>query len=108
MCNHKTRQSILVVISLLSFTLSKYTAYTQTPITNPSTGNTKPTTALHTTTPPSNKTIDLSGKVIDAESNAPVPFANIQIIGTQQGAVSNEDGFFILKNATLTRSIKHF
>ncbi|HVO76019.1 MAG TPA: TonB-dependent receptor [Ignavibacteriaceae bacterium] len=34
------------------------------------------------------------GRITDAQTNEPLPFANILIIGTNYGAASNENGFF--------------
>src|SRR5438445_12033995 len=34
----------------------------------------------------------ISGRVIDAASNAPVPSAQVQIVGTTRGAVTGDDG----------------
>jgi len=39
---------------------------------------------------------ELRGKVIDAENNDPVPFANIVVEGTQIGSTSDMDGNFII------------
>lgn len=42
----------------------------------------------------------IKGKVIDANTNQPLPFTNIVIRGTQTGATSNEDGTFIINDVT--------
>jgi len=47
----------------------------------------------------------LSGKVMDATSKEPIPFANIQIKGTKTGTQANFDGFFSLKTSQLSDSI---
>ena len=41
--------------------------------------------------------VTYSGRVIDAESNKPVVFANVYLHGTSLGTVTNSDGEFILK-----------
>lgn len=38
--------------------------------------------------------IQFSGFVIAADSSAPVPYANIKVIGEPRGAISNPEGFF--------------
>ena len=37
----------------------------------------------------------IRGKIFDFETNAPLPFANISILGKNIGTVSNSDGYFI-------------
>ena len=37
---------------------------------------------------------NLTGRVIDASSNAPVPSAQVQVVGTTRGAVTGDDGRF--------------
>lgn len=52
--------------------------------------------------------INLSGKVVDGQTGAPIPGANILIAGTSQGTVSGADGAFSLQLApqkTLTLSV---
>ena len=39
----------------------------------------------------------LSGRLLDAQSQAPIPFANIGIPGTETGTLSNSDGSFSLQ-----------
>jgi len=39
----------------------------------------------------------LEGRVLDAESDAPLAGANVQILGTQRGTATNDDGRFSLK-----------
>ncbi|OJJ15344.1 hypothetical protein BKI52_38670 [marine bacterium AO1-C] len=41
-------------------------------------------------------TIDISGKVKDITTGELLPFANIRILGTRRGTVTNVDGFFAL------------
>ncbi|MBL7998426.1 MAG: TonB-dependent receptor [Candidatus Kapabacteria bacterium] len=43
----------------------------------------------------------LRGKVVDAESSAPLPGVTIRIEGTTRGAISKRDGSFLLKVETL-------
>jgi hypothetical protein len=38
----------------------------------------------------------LSGLILDAKTNAPLPAANVQISGTYKGTISNTDGFFVI------------
>lgn len=40
----------------------------------------------------------VEGTVIDLETHEPIPFANIQVNGGTQGALSDEDGHFIIRN----------
>ncbi|HEY1056875.1 MAG TPA: DUF5686 family protein, partial [Emticicia sp.] len=47
----------------------------------------------------------LSGKVMDAATKEPIPFANIQIKGTKIGAQANFDGFFSLKTTQASDSM---
>ncbi len=42
----------------------------------------------------------LSGKVVDAISNEPLPFVNVLVSGTTNGAVSDENGHFEFRNLT--------
>ncbi|HAS40509.1 MAG TPA: hypothetical protein DCS93_08520 [Microscillaceae bacterium] len=46
------------------------------------------------TSPPT--TIDISGKVKDITTGELLPFANILVLGTRRGTVTNVDGFFTL------------
>jgi hypothetical protein len=39
----------------------------------------------------------IEGKVTEAASNKPVPFANVVIYGTTTGTLTDEDGYFIIK-----------
>ena len=41
--------------------------------------------------------ITVTGTVLDAESNTPLPETNIQIAGTNKGATSDFDGLFSQK-----------
>ncbi len=41
------------------------------------------------------------GFVIDKESDAPIPFANVVVKNTNVGAVANDEGYFILSNVPL-------
>lgn len=41
--------------------------------------------------------IQITGQVIHAKTGAPVPFANVAIVGKPLGTVTNEDGQFILR-----------
>ena len=47
----------------------------------------------------------LTGKVMDATSKEPIPFANIQIKGTKIGTQANFDGFFSLTTSQKADSI---
>ena len=38
----------------------------------------------------------IKGKITDASNNEPIPFANVLVVGTQTGAVSDLDGKFII------------
>ncbi|WP_347839331.1 TonB-dependent receptor [uncultured Draconibacterium sp.] len=42
----------------------------------------------------------LTGKVVDAVSNEPLPFVNILVSGTNNGTVSDENGHFEFRNLT--------
>jgi hypothetical protein len=42
--------------------------------------------------------IVLKGRIVDATTNEPIPFANILVVGKQQGATSNVDGEFLLSS----------
>jgi hypothetical protein len=37
---------------------------------------------------------DLYGRIYDATTKQPIPFANVVVIGTNNGAATNEDGYF--------------
>lgn len=41
---------------------------------------------------------EISGKVLDLDTNEPLPFATVSIKNTQTGVVSDESGHFIIKN----------
>ena len=43
---------------------------------------------------------EISGKVVDKETNKVIPFANITIKGTSIGVTSNENGMFSIKHTT--------
>lgn len=47
----------------------------------------------------------ISGKVTDAQTNEPIPFANIALKGKNTGVSTDFDGKYSLKTATLTDSI---
>ncbi|BDC99468.1 hypothetical protein PEPS_17490 [Persicobacter psychrovividus] len=38
--------------------------------------------------------IVLRGQVVDDQTNAPIPFATLEVLGTSVGTVANEEGFF--------------
>lgn len=40
----------------------------------------------------------ISGKILDKNTNEPLPFATIKVIGSNNGTISKEDGTFILTN----------
>lgn len=40
----------------------------------------------------------LSGKVLDAVSNEPLPFVNVLVSGTNTGAVTDDEGHFLISN----------
>jgi len=42
----------------------------------------------------------IKGYILDAETNEPIPFANIVLVGTQNGAAANIDGEFNLTNVS--------
>lgn len=44
---------------------------------------------------------DLSGKVLDAQTGQPVPYASVSLVGTTQGTSSNAEGEFKLRGAKL-------
>ena len=46
---------------------------------------------------------EIIGKVLDADTKAPLPFANISLNNSSIGTTTNEDGDFILKNVPLGR-----
>lgn len=39
---------------------------------------------------------DINGQVIDIDTNEPLPYATIKIVGNSQGAVSDENGIFVI------------
>jgi hypothetical protein len=39
----------------------------------------------------------IKGRVLNAENGIPLYGANVIIVGTEQGAISNKDGYFIVK-----------
>lgn len=51
------------------------------------------------------QTIDVSGIVVYAEDNEPVIGANVQVKGTQQGAITDIDGKFIFKGLPLSSKL---
>lgn len=48
----------------------------------------------------------LQGKIIDQLTGAGIPFASINIVGTNNASVSNENGEFILKSATFPAKLR--
>ncbi|WP_075348845.1 TonB-dependent receptor [Algoriphagus marinus] len=40
----------------------------------------------------------ISGRIFNPVNNEPVPFANVLVLETEFGAISNEDGFYEIKN----------
>lgn len=44
------------------------------------------------------KTNDIKGYVNDAKSGEALPYANVQVLGTERGASTNTDGYFVLVN----------
>jgi len=52
------------------------------------------------------KFISLSGKLLDKESNEPLVFASVYVVGTNIGTVSNSDGEFILKFPSSLNDVK--
>lgn len=52
--------------------------------------------------------IDLSGKIVDKVSNAPLVGASVKIKGTSSGTVTNAQGEFVLKNAKIGDVIQVF
>lgn len=49
----------------------------------------------------SQNTGTLKGKVIDIQTRSDLPFVNVIVVGTSIGAISDEDGVFIIKNVPL-------
>lgn len=49
----------------------------------------------------SQNTGTLKGKVIDIQTRVSLPFVNVIVVGTSIGAISNEDGVFVIKNVPL-------
>ena len=45
------------------------------------------------------------GFVLDKESDAPIPFANVVIKGTNNGAVANDEGYFILSDVPAGKQV---
>ncbi|WP_299461673.1 TonB-dependent receptor [uncultured Microscilla sp.] len=48
------------------------------------------------------ETINITGKVKDATTGELLPFANIRVLGTRRGTVTNVDGIFALANMPIT------
>ena len=44
---------------------------------------------------------DLYGRIIDASTKQPIPFANVIVIGTNNGAAADEDGYFTITGLPL-------
>ena len=42
---------------------------------------------------------DIKGYIIDAKSGETLPYANVVLIGENQGAATNSDGYFVIVNA---------
>jgi len=49
----------------------------------------------------SQKSSTIKGYIYDAESGEALPYANIQLIGTNRGTTSNTDGYFVLVNVAV-------
>lgn len=49
----------------------------------------------------SQNTGTLKGKVIDIQKRGNLPFVNVIVVGTSIGAISDEDGVFVIKNVPL-------
>ena len=49
----------------------------------------------------SQNTGTLKGKVIDIQTRGDLPFVNVIVVGTSIGAISDEDGVFVIKNVPL-------
>ena len=47
----------------------------------------------------------IRGFVLDKETDAPIPFANVVVEGTTNGAVANDEGYFILSNVDLGNQV---
>ncbi|MBW7995836.1 MAG: TonB-dependent receptor [Candidatus Glassbacteria bacterium] len=47
---------------------------------------------------PARGRFDITGYVRDEESDEALPYANIIIVGTSQGAATNQDGYFVIVN----------
>lgn len=47
----------------------------------------------------------IRGFVIDKETDSPIPFANVVVEGTTNGAVANDEGYFILSNVPLGKQV---
>lgn len=52
------------------------------------------------------QTTIVSGKVTEAESGTPIPFANVVFLGTQEGAITDFEGNFIAKTTHNVDSIE--
>ena len=48
----------------------------------------------------------VSGKVTDAETGDPIPFANVLLVGTEVGAATDFEGYFSISTDALADSIK--
>ncbi len=48
----------------------------------------------------------LGGKVIDAESGKAIPYARIYILGTGEGKITNESGYFFMENLQHGENVK--
>lgn len=51
------------------------------------------------------KTYLISGRVTDANNGDPVPFANVQLRGTNKGTTTNFEGFYALKTTSTADSL---
>ncbi|MGV6845168.1 MAG: carboxypeptidase-like regulatory domain-containing protein, partial [Lutibacter sp.] len=49
----------------------------------------------------SQNTGTIKGKIIDKQTRANLPFVNVIVIGSTVGAITDENGFFVIKNVPL-------
>ncbi len=55
---------------------------------------------------PTRQSVTISGKIVDRSSGETLPFASVQVIGTNIGSSSNQDGYFtVLKVPTDTSTL---
>lgn len=50
--------------------------------------------------------VPITGRVVDGSEGTPLPYATIQVMGTERGTISNPDGFFDLPATTAGDSIR--